>query len=96
MGAVEAALHGRPVIATDYGGLKEYVDTPYMVPCKVGPIGFDDFLFKKDMHWGHPNRRALKSHMIYVNKNDIREAAHEHTVSLMRETECNLLKMQQE
>ena len=96
MGAVEAALYGRPVIATDYGGLKEYVDTPYLVPCRVGPIGFDDFLFKKDMNWGHPDRHALKRHMIYVNRNNIREATHEHTVTLMRETECNLLGLRQE
>ena len=37
MGAVEAALRSKPVIITDYGGLKEYVKTPFMVPCTIGP-----------------------------------------------------------
>jgi glycosyltransferase involved in cell wall biosynthesis len=93
MGAVEAALHGRPVITTDYGGLNEYVKTPYVVPCKIGPIGFDDFMFTKDMHWGHPDREALKRHMIHVNQNDIREFDHSHTLTLMKETEHNLLQL---
>ena len=94
MGAVEAALHGRPVIATDYGGLKEYVKTPYLVPCKVGPIGFDDFLFRSDMEWGHPDRLVLKRHMVMANRLDIRGADHEHTVNLMKEVECSLSQMQ--
>ena len=96
MGAVEAALHGRPVIATDYGGLKEYVDTPYLVPCKVGPIGFDDFLFQKNMHWGHPDRTILKRHMVMVNRQNVRQVTHEHTINLMKEVECSLLQEQPE
>lgn len=54
MGAVEAALHDKPVIIGDYGGLKEYVRTPFVIRCPVGKIGFDDFLFKADTQWGHP------------------------------------------
>jgi hypothetical protein len=44
-GLLEAALRSKPVIITDYGGLKEYVHTPWVVKCTKGPIGFDDFLF---------------------------------------------------
>ena len=94
MGAVEAALHGRPVIISDYGGCKEYVDTPYIIPSPVDKIGFNDFLFTKDMEWGHPDREMLKKHMLYLNHNDIREYDHSHTITLMKEVECNLREMQ--
>jgi glycosyltransferase involved in cell wall biosynthesis len=60
MGAVEAALRSKPVIITDYGGLKEYVQTPWVVKCVKGPIGFDDFLFKADQEWGHPSGDDLQ------------------------------------
>lgn len=59
MGAVEAALRSKPVIITDYGGLKEYVRTPWVVSCTKGPIGFDDFLFTEDLEWGHPSQEGL-------------------------------------
>ena len=59
MGAVEAALRSKPVIITDYGGLKEYVETPWVVPCTKGPIGFEDFLFRKTDEWGHPSHDEL-------------------------------------
>jgi glycosyltransferase involved in cell wall biosynthesis len=60
MGAVEAALRNKPVIIADYGGLKEYVKTPWVVPCTKGPIGFDDFLFTRDLMWGFPNENELQ------------------------------------
>lgn len=63
MGAVEAAMRKKPVIISDYGGLKEYVHTPFVVKCKIGPIGFDDFLFTKDLEWGHPSQEDLMLHM---------------------------------
>ena len=63
MGAVEAALRSKPVVITDYGGLQEYVKTPWIVPCTVGPIGFDDFLFKKEHNWGWPDQNVLQAHL---------------------------------
>ena len=59
MGAVEAALRNKSVIITDFGGLKEYVKTPYVVECTPCTVGADDFLFKKDMVWGNPNMDQL-------------------------------------
>ena len=59
MGAVEAAMRSKPVIISDYGGLKEYVKTPWVIPCTTGPIGFDDFLFTKDLEWGYPSQEGL-------------------------------------
>lgn len=59
MGAVEAALRNKPVIITDYGGLKEYVRTPYVVRCTPCPVGVDDFLFLKEMTWGQPDLQEL-------------------------------------
>lgn len=59
MGAVEAALRNKSVIITDFGGLKEYVKTPYVVECTPCAVGVDDFLFKKDMIWGNPKMEQL-------------------------------------
>lgn len=64
MGAVEAALRGKPVIITDFGGLKEYVpDTPFVVKCSRTEIQQDDFLFQKGMVWGQPSLENLMSYM---------------------------------
>ena len=63
MGAVEAAMRDKPVIITKYGGLKEYVQTPYVVDCTVGEIGFDDFLYTKNLKWGQPSLDSLMHHM---------------------------------
>jgi glycosyltransferase involved in cell wall biosynthesis len=60
MGAVEAALRSKPVIITDYGGLKEYVHTPWVVKCTKGQIGFNDFLFTADQEWGFPSGEDLQ------------------------------------
>lgn len=59
MGAVEATLRSKPVIITDYGGLKEYVRTPYVVRCTPCQVGQDDFLFRKEMMWGQPDLNEL-------------------------------------
>lgn len=59
MGAVEAAMRNKPVIITDFGGLKEYVDTPYTIGCNMGKVGFNDFLFTPDLCWGHPKLADL-------------------------------------
>lgn len=64
MGAVEAALHDRPVIITDYGGLKEYIpSTPFVVRSDRRTVGQDDFLYTKDMVWGSPRLEDLIEHM---------------------------------
>ena len=83
MGAVEAALRGRPVIITDYGGLKEYVQTPFVVGCTLGPIGFDDFLFTRDLVWGHPSFEDLVRHMQACAEGRITTWDHSRTVDLM-------------
>ncbi len=83
MGAVEAALMSKPVIITDYGGLKEYVKTPWVVPCSIGPIGFDDFLFTKDLKWGHPSTEALAQHMHDCFEKRVTIWDHTHTKELM-------------
>jgi glycosyltransferase involved in cell wall biosynthesis len=83
MGAVEAALMSKPVIITDYGGLKEYVKTPWVVPCTLGPIGFDDFLFTKDLQWGHPSTEVLAQHMRDCFEKRVSSWDHSHTKALM-------------
>lgn len=83
MGAVEAALRAKPVIITDYGGLKEYVRTPWVVPCTKGPIGFDDFLFTKDLEWGHPSGEALQKCLRDCFEQKVTSWDHEHTRQIM-------------
>ena len=56
-------ISDKPVIITKYGGLKEYVQTPYVVDCTVGEIGFDDFLYTKNLKWGQPSLDSLMHHM---------------------------------
>lgn len=83
MGAVEAALRSKPVVITDYGGLKEYVKTPWVIPCTIGPIGFDDFFFTKDLHWGHPSHSDLMRCMQECFQQKVTSWDHAHTKSLM-------------
>ena len=86
MGAVEAAMRSKPVIISDYGGLKEYVQTPWVVPCTVGPIGFDDFLFKKEHNWGHPDLKRLQMCLADCFTKKVTRWDHEHTRNSMDQT----------
>ena len=79
MGAVEAAMRNKPVIISEYGGLKEYVKTPWVISCTKGPIGFDDFLFTKDLVWGHPNMDDLVTHLKDCFEKRVTFWDHEHT-----------------
>jgi glycosyltransferase involved in cell wall biosynthesis len=64
MGAVEAALRSKPVIITSYGGLKEYVRTPFVVDATpLVPVGVTDFLFTPSLLWGKPSLDDLMMHM---------------------------------
>jgi hypothetical protein len=92
MGAVEAALHNKPVIITDYGGLKEYVKTPWVVPSPLGPIGFDDFLFTKDLEWGYPDYPSLVRCMRECYEAKVRHWDHTHTKNLIKSIVPDLLQ----
>ena len=83
MGAVEAALRSKPVIITDYGGLKEYVKTPWVVPAPPGPIGFDDFLFTKDLEWGQPKTSDLQTALKDCFEKRVTSWDHSHTHDIM-------------
>jgi len=90
MGAVEAAMRGKPVIITDYGGLKEYVKTPWVVPCKLGPIGFDDFLFTKDLEWGYPHYPSLVRCLRECYEASVMAWDHGHTREIMNQVQIDL------
>jgi glycosyltransferase involved in cell wall biosynthesis len=79
MGAVEAALHNKPVIITEYGGAVEYIKTPYTVRCELQEIPNDDFLFKKGMLWGKPKFEDLCKFMEDAYKQKLRFMDHSHT-----------------
>lgn len=93
MGAVEAALRSKPVIIADYGGLKEYIQTPWVVPCTKGPIGFDDFLFTKDMEWGHPDQDSLVVALRDCFEKKVSFWDHAHTRALMSEVTQHLPRL---
>jgi hypothetical protein len=95
MGAVEAALRSKPVIITDYGGLKEYVKTPWVVSCTKGPIGFDDFLFTKDLKWGHPSQEALVAALKDCFEKRVSFWDHAHTRDIVAQVKQHLLRLQE-
>lgn len=85
MGAVEAAIRGKPVIIQEYGGTKEYVDTPYIIPSKgLRKVGAEDFLFQKDMLWGDPDMDVLAKHMLDVYTKQMRRQEHPKTHRIMK------------
>ena len=83
MGAVEAAIRDKPVIVTDFGGAPEYVKTPYLVPCELQELERDDFLFKKGMHWGKPDKDKLLEYMRDAFNKKVRYMDHTHTKNLV-------------
>jgi glycosyltransferase involved in cell wall biosynthesis len=87
MGAVEAAMRSKPVIITDFGGLKEYVRTPWVVSCTRGPIGFNDFLFTSDLAWGHPSQEELVTHLKDCFEKRVDYWDHSHTRAIMDDLE---------
>lgn len=80
MGTVEAALHNKPVIMTDFGGGKEYVRTEYTVACPTTTaVGRDEFLFEKNARWGDPRFDDLVRHMKHVFDNRVSRCDHPFT-----------------
>jgi len=83
MGAVEAALRDKPVILSEYGGAKEYIQSEYTIPCKMTPVGCDDFLYTPHLLWGDPDYLCLKRYMNEVYEKKVRNVNHEHTRNLL-------------
>ena len=87
MGAVEAALHSKPVIITDYGGAVEYIKTPYVIPCGLQEIPRDDFLFKKGMLWGKPDPSKLLEYMTTAYEDKVYYMDHTYTKNIVSKLE---------
>ena len=83
MGAVEAAMHDKPVILSEYGGATEYVKTPYVVPCEKVPIGVHDFLYTPDLVWGEPDFKTLCQYMEECYTKRLSHWDHSHTRNLL-------------
>ena len=83
MGAVEAALRDKSVIITNYGGAPEYIKTPYTIDCELQELERDDFLFKKGMSWGKPNKGQLLEFMRDAYEKRVRTMNHDHTKKLV-------------
>ena len=83
MGAVEAALHDKPIVITDYGGAPEYIKTPYTIECELQELERDDFLFKKGMVWGKPNPNQLLEFMRDASQKRLRYMDHTFTKNLV-------------
>lgn len=83
MGAVESALRDKPVITPSYGAPGEYIKTPYMIECGLQELERDDFLFKKGMSWGKPDKGQLLEFMRHAYETRVRTMDHEHTKNLV-------------
>ena len=82
MGAIEAAVRNKPVITTEYGGSKEYIETPYMITCEMEQMENDDFLFKKGDYWGNPNFEELCAYMRDAFDKKLKYMKHNHTLEI--------------
>jgi glycosyltransferase involved in cell wall biosynthesis len=85
MGAVEAALRKKPVVITDFGGLKEYISTPFLINCTESNVGIQDFLFNPDMTWGEPDASQLITFMKECYEKRLGHQEHPETVKLMEQ-----------
>ena len=83
MGAVEAALRKKPVIVTDFGGLKEYVSTPFLIQCTETKVGVRDFLFTSEMTWGEPDSVQLMTFMKECYEKRLDRQDHPETIEMM-------------
>lgn len=79
MGTVEAALYNKPIIMSDFGGGCEYVKTPFTIESSIKKVGYDDFLFTKDLQWGDPSTDQLMKFMKLAYNVNARYMSHEHT-----------------
>ena len=83
LGVIEAAVRNKPIIMTDYGGQNDYVDTPHVIKTSLGKIGFDEFLFTKDMTWGHPDFDDYKEKLKDVHHDSTKSQDHSNTRKLV-------------
>lgn len=83
MGPVEAALRDKPVIIPEFGATREYVKTPYTIPCEKVPVGKVDYLFKEDMIWGEPDSDKLLEFMRDVSSRNLKYMDHTYTKNLV-------------
>jgi len=85
MGAVEAALHNKPVILSEYGAASEYIKSDYTIKCGMTTLPKDDFLFQKGMEWGDPDFEQLQQFMQDAYDKRLRYVDHNHTTELLSE-----------
>lgn len=90
MGAVEAAMRNKPVIIGDYGGLKEYVKTPYVIKSARGKVTVQDFLYTPGMEWGEPDLESLKEHMRECYRLKLRFQDHQSTRTMVHSVATEL------
>ena len=83
MGAVEAALRKKPVIVTDFGGLKEYISTSFLIKCSETRVGCEDFLFTSEMIWGEPDHDQLVMFMKECYEKRLDRQEHPETIEMM-------------
>lgn len=85
MGAVEAALHDKPVILQEYGATAEYINSEYTIKCGMTKLENDDFLFQAGMEWGDPDFDQLVEFMNDAYEKRLRRVDHSFTRELLSE-----------
>ena len=83
LGILEAAIRDKPIIMTDYGGQTDYVETPWLVKTQMGSVGFDEFLYTKNMKWGIPDHDDYKRMLKDVYDKSVKKHDHQNTRKLV-------------
>jgi glycosyltransferase involved in cell wall biosynthesis len=85
----EAALRGKPVIATAYGGPLDYLDSRHhwLVRNTAVTISKPYFYFREPMRWGEPDLNHAQQGLcwVYQHRDEAREAA-KHAAARLRGT----------
>lgn len=70
-GPAEALAHGKIVIATDYGGTKDFINpqTGFPVKFKLTPVGSQDYFYPENQVWADPDINHAASILDFVYHN---------------------------
>jgi glycosyltransferase involved in cell wall biosynthesis len=71
LGPAEAMTLGKIVIATDYGGTRDFVNpqTGFPVQFELIPVGLKDYVYPENQVWAEPDTDHAASILQYVYQN---------------------------
>jgi glycosyltransferase involved in cell wall biosynthesis/SAM-dependent methyltransferase len=77
LGLAEAMMLGKPVVATDYGGSRDFLDesTGFPVRCATIPVGDDAWPYPPEMTWADPDLQHAAEQLRAVRADPARARA---------------------